>query len=52
MSMVAVMIGAESFVYCGSKPSFFSHQSRMVWKMRCIEPSSNGVYATMLKWRM
>ena len=52
MSMVAAMIGAESFVYAGSKPSLRSHQSRMVWKMRCIDASSKGVYAMMLKWRM
>ena len=52
MSIVAAITGCESFMKPMSKPSFASHQSRIVWKMRCIELSSNGVYATMLKWRM
>ena len=48
MSIVAAMIGADSLVNCGSKPSLRSHQSRIVWKMRCIDASSNGENAMML----
>ena len=50
--MVAAMIGCESFMKAISKPSLESHQSRIVWKMRCIDASSKAEKATTLKWRM
>mmetsp|Transcript_14668 Transcript_14668/g.43744 ORF Transcript_14668/g.43744 Transcript_14668/m.43744 type:complete len:249 (-) Transcript_14668:1443-2189(-) len=51
MSIVAAMIGPESFWKFISNCSLTIHQSRIVWKMRCIDGSSNGVYAMTLKWR-
>ena len=50
--IVAPMIGAERRWYSDSKPSLTRNQSKIVLKISCIDGSSNGVNATMLKWRM
>ena len=41
--------GAERRWYSDSKPSLTRNQSKIVLKMSCIDGSSNGVNATMLK---